>query len=369
METSIRHWLSTAGGVVILCWILAGPAVAAPVPSATFATIEGLLSAGQGTEAQQLAGATLATPGLDDADRARLLLDRGLGRNVEGDTEDALADLTAAINVHSLTNQEQSRAYLERGLILDEMNRLDDAIGDYGAALRLTPNSASALNNRANAYRRQNRFDDARRDYLASLAAGNPAPEYPYYGLGQIAEREGKPAEAKSFYARAVAANPDYELASERLAALGGIPGSSTPIVLKPPADISTAENAPVVLRPPKPENAPALSRPAPAAKQADYPGRDGQASLRPALDAHDDKPAGEEVQLGAWRQEAEAAAGWKRALAMAGGVLAGLSPHIVEVDLPGKGHYYRLRVTVPDGKHLCAALVAEGMECFLARD
>jgi hypothetical protein len=77
----------------------------------------------------------------------------------------------------------------------------------------------------------------------------------------------------------------------------------------------------------------------------------------------------GQEVQLGAWRQEAEAAAGWNRAVATAGGVLAGLSPHIVAVDLPGRGRYYRLRVTALDGKQLCAALTARGMDCIPARD
>jgi hypothetical protein len=72
---------------------------------------------------------------------------------------------------------------------------------------------------------------------------------------------------------------------------------------------------------------------------------------------------------LGAWRQEAEAAEGWKRAVTAAGGALAGLSPHIVAVDLPGRGRYYRLRVRTPDSKRLCAALKARDMDCIPARD
>ncbi len=223
-------WLCAAASAVMLAPILASPALAAPVPTASFAAIDASLSSGQGAQAQRLSDGALTAPGLGDADRARLLLDRGLGHSLVGETEDALVDLTSAINAHSLTNPEQARTYLERGLILDGMNRLDDAIGDYSAALRLSPNSAPALNNRANAYRRQNRFEDARQDYLASLAAGNPAPEYPYYGLGQISEREGKPAEAKTFYARAVAANPDYQLAAKCLAPWAGCRGPSRPL-------------------------------------------------------------------------------------------------------------------------------------------
>jgi hypothetical protein len=74
-------------------------------------------------------------------------------------------------------------------------------------------------------------------------------------------------------------------------------------------------------------------------------------------------------VQLGAWRQEDEAAAGWNRALKAADGALAGFSPHIVAADLPGKGRYYRLRVTAPDGRQLCAVLTAKGLDCIPAKD
>jgi hypothetical protein len=72
-------------------------------------------------------------------------------------------------------------------------------------------------------------------------------------------------------------------------------------------------------------------------------------------------------VQLGAWRGEAEAAEGWKQAVQKAGGALTGFSPHIVPVDLPGKGRYYRLRVETADGRQLCAILIAKGQDCSVA--
>jgi tetratricopeptide (TPR) repeat protein len=285
--------------------------------------------------------------------------------------EAALADLTEAINAQALSPGEQARAFLERGLVLDGMNRLNDAIGDYGAVLRLTPNSPAALNNRANAFRRQNRFDEARRDYLASLAADNPAPEYPYFGLGQIAESEGKSGEARNFYAKAIAANPGYSLAAQRLTALGGSPAKADIITLKPPKGMGTpkiaaAENAAMTPRPPAAKPAPQFKVAAePRMNPAAYSDRDSQPGLRPALD----NPGGQQVQLGAWRQEAEAAAGWDRASKMADGALSGFSPLIVAADLPGKGRYYRLRVVTPDGKRLCAILIAKGLACILARD
>ena len=237
-------------GLVLIC----GPSLAAP-----FAEISAALAGGNGAEARRLAEGGLAQPGLSPADHARLVADRGFARNLEGDKDGALADLTEAIEGKGLTTPELARLYLERGLILDSLSRFDDAVGDYGAALRLVPASAPALNNRANVFRRQNKLNDARRDYLASLAADNPAPEYPYYGLGQIAEAQGKPDEARNFYSRALAANPGYGLAGERLAALGGGAPSAAPIILKPPASKSADQGfaeAPVVLHPPGPKTA-----------------------------------------------------------------------------------------------------------------
>ena len=185
---------------------------------------------------------------------------------------------------------------MQRGFLLDSMGRLPDAIKDYSAAVALkTSSAATALNNRANIHRRQSRLTEARRDYLASLSLGNARPQFTYYGLGQIAEAQHDKEAARGFYAKAMAADPGYRLASERLAELGGPPeaaiadpgvvklrppSQSPPLVLKPPPSDR------IVLRPPG--RKPPPSRPSPG------PG------LRPALDAPLGGAAGPEVQLGA---------------------------------------------------------------------
>lgn len=350
----------------VMLW--AGPALSAPDANAALSRIAAALSAGNAAQARALSDAALGQPGLSEAEHSRLMLERGLAEQMQGSSDAALADFTEAINAHGLTVPEQARAFLERGLVLDGMNRLNDAIGDYGAVLRLIPNSPTALNNRANAFRRQNRFEDARRDYLASLASDNPAPEYPYFGLGQIAESEGKSEEAKNFYVRALAANPGYDLAAQRLTALGGTPPAPGVITLRPPKGVTAQEG--IVLHPPgaknpTPKSTRVEAKVSSTIKPASYSGGSLQPDLRPALD----NPGGQQVQLGAWRQEGEAAAAWDRAQKVAEGALAGLSPHIVVADLPGKGRYYRLRVTAPDGRKLCALLTAKGLDCILARN
>jgi tetratricopeptide (TPR) repeat protein len=361
--------------ILALLALRSGSALAAPEAAAALSQIAAALSSGNGAQALALSDAALAQPGLSDADHSRLVLDRGLANQMQGNSEASLADLTEAVNAHALSAPEQARAYLERGLLLDGLNRLDDAIGDYGAVLRLVPNSPAALNNRANAFRRQNHLEDARRDYLASLAADNPAPEYPYYGLGQIAEGQGKTGEARNFYVRALAANPGYSLAAQRLTALGGSAPAPDIITLRPPGGAGVGDTG-IALHPLQAKPEPFKEMTArPAVKSASYSDHGSEPGLRPALDnpssdnRSSDNPAGQQVQLGAWRQQAEAAAGWARAVKSAGGALAGYSPHIVAADLPGKGRYYRLRVVTPDGRQLCAVLTAKGLDCIPAKN
>jgi len=90
------------------------------------------------------------------------------------------------------------------------------------------------------------------------------------------------------------------------------------------------------------------------------------------ALHAGGPPPGEIEVQLGAWRSEEEANAGWDQARLRAGGALDGLSPRVVPADLPGKGRYYRLRVKITGGQNqsaFCADLSLKGVACLPARD
>ena len=70
------------------------------------------------------------------------------------------------------------------------------------------PAAATALNNRANIYRRQNQMGEAKRDYLAALSRGGGQPQYSWYGLGQIAEAYGEIEAARE--QTAMAAEPDH---------------------------------------------------------------------------------------------------------------------------------------------------------------
>jgi tetratricopeptide (TPR) repeat protein len=382
-----------AGLFFVVLSLVAGPCLAAPATDAVIAEVQTALDNGDAIQAKRLASTALEERDISEAQRGRLMLDRGLAQELLGSHTEAMTDFTTAIGARALPSEERAQALLQRGFLLDGLGRLDAAAADYTAVMQLRAGSVStALNNRANIYRRQNRLAAAQRDYRASLAAGNARPQFSYFGLGQIAETQGDKNAARGFYASAVAADPGYELAVARLAALGGaldnaiVPSSeaasrgadsSAPdpgrIVLHPPKAVfanadSTPSAQPIVLHMPHrqgvtgPSAAPSRAKPVPVG-----PG------LRPALDdvstPAPKEQGGPQVQLGAWRSAAEADQAWKRAQARAGAVLEGLAWHVVAADLPGKGRYYRLRVSSPDPARLCATLSAKGLDCMRARD
>jgi tetratricopeptide (TPR) repeat protein len=342
-------------------FLAVGNVHAVTATSAMMAEVQAALDKGDAQHAVNLADAALKETGNSAGERGGLFLNRGLAYELLGRQQNALADFTAALSIRMLLPEEREQALLQRGFLLDSLNRLNDAAADYTAVIGLRGVSvATALNNRANILRRQGRAVEARRDYLAALSRGNARSQYSYYGLGQLAETKGDREAARGFYAKAVDADPGYALASERLAALGGSPdgfvSADSGIVLRPPSVRARAAARPapvaerIVLRPPR-------SRPA------------AGIGLRPALDAGTGAVAGE-VQLGAWRSEAEAQAGWKSAVGRAGGALDTLAPHIVVADLPGRGRYYRLR-TRPRVKpaQFCVTLTVAGLACLPARD
>jgi hypothetical protein len=385
---------------VIAVLAMGDAANAAPATDAQIAEAQAALGKGDALGAANLADAGLNDETLSPGQRGRLFLYRGLAEELLGFHDPAMRDFTAALDTGALPASERAQALLQRGFLLDGLGQLDDAAKDYSAVIALKGDSlATALNNRANIYRRQNRFANARHDYQAALSAAGGKPQYSWYGLGQIAEAEADPGTARAFYAKAVAADPAYALASERLTALGGPPENSIAsaqgqVVLHPPGSASTADDTAqaakeATVAPRASGHAAAHAAIASSWHQAREQGRQMPANektggakiaLRPALDqaaaavprAGKPQPAAGEVQLGAWRSEEEANAGWNAAKLRAAGALDGFRPHIVTAELPGKGRFFRLRVSVEAGKNqsdLCANLTAKGVACLPAKD
>lgn len=328
---------------------------AASAAGAVHAVAEAL-RVGDPANAVRLAGLALDRNDLTRAERTHILLNRGLAREHLGHRKGAAADFTRALKDRALSADTRARAFFDRGIVLDEMGHTNRAIADYSAALKLVPTFPAALNNRANAWRRLGHYAAARRDYEASLANGNTQPQYSNYGLGRIAEAQGNPLAARDYYRTALSADPNYALARRRLAALG-----------------KTWTPAAFVLHPPKlaPKPAARIARTQKPMTRVSYTPDAGIPSLRPAILGPPVHRAKARVQLGAYRAEGDAAKGWNHLTDKAGGLLDGLTPQIVSVDLPGRGRFWRLRAG-PMGRHdahvLCAQLKSRGLACMPVR-
>lgn len=279
----------------------------------------------------------LASDTLSAVDRAETLVTRGLAREKLGRPKDAYDDFTYALGLHALSAAGIARVRFDRAVVLEEMNRAQDALADYTAAINLEGRFAAAYNNRANVYRRLGRLEDAARDYNASLTYGNPQPEYPLYGLGQIAEALGRTDMARAYYQEALANNPHFDLAAKRMAVLNA-PGEVMPVIrLNAPKAAAGVSPAPV-LRKPGTVRSPAKLGPAP-------------------------------IQLGAFRDPATAYAEWARIVAATGRLLDGQSPRILPLD-QGRRRLYRLQ-TGPfvHPRDVCDKVESAGFGCFPARD
>jgi tetratricopeptide (TPR) repeat protein len=357
------------------------PALAASAGPALIAEVQTALDRGDAQHAAMLAQSGLKESWLTAGERARLQLYHGLAQELLGASDAAMQDFSLALASRALPPAEQAQALLQRGFLRDGLGRLAEASADYSAVIALKGEGLStALNNRANIRRRQSRWAEAKADYQAALAAGGGRAQYSWYGLGQIAEAQGDSLAARGFYTRAVAADPAYAAASERLTALGGPvenppPSPTDPIILRPPSakaspEASPAPARPVILKPPPPRAA-AMMRPPPLVRRTNPPAP--RLDLRPALDREAVRGApGRQVQLGAWRSEAEARAGWQKAKARAGAILENREPQVLVADLPGRGRYYRLRLSPIAGEspaELCESLADSGIACFPVRD
>ena len=389
------------GSLVALACI--APALADDAPAFSMTAIAAALREGRGQDAETLATQMLSSGGALPIDNAYLLLNRGLAREQLGKRQGAVRDFTAAIDSKALSKGELARALFDRGVALDELGRTDDAIADYSQALAIVPRYATALNNRGNAYRRTGRYALARADYQSALAAGDDEPEYPLYGLGRVAEALNDKSMAKSYYRKALAANGQFPPATQRMALLGDVPADGSYALRTPESDEARASAEPKVADPvkPKPETH--------TAREAQSPPADESFGLRPAIleggrkakprqkpirlasiappelsersaaaapvsaPSDEARPSndGEMVQLGAFHNQSDATLGWDHMVAGAGDLLNGASPRIMEADVPGKGHYWRLRTQAPSGTTaaaFCSQLKAKGLSCIAAK-
>jgi len=181
----------------------------------------------------------------------------------------------------------------------------------------------------------------------AATATPTPAP---------TASAQTKPVPNPTLAANAAAATPKPTTAPKPTA---------TTTAVKPPATSNTqvATAAPRTL---VPETKPVAAKPTPV-----------EAKAQPAVVAPTPTPAAAStsaggsyvLQIGAYKSEAEANAAFAALKGKNGALMSGFSPNIKQVDLGGKGIWYRLRVGSFADKDAAAALCQRlGGGCFPAK-
>lgn len=293
-----------------------------------------------------------ALPPIEAAIRARQYFESGVTLERLGQYQQAIDALTQAINSHALKGEDAARAAFDRGVAYDALGDTRHAIADYTGALRLDPNLAAALSNRGNAFRRMGKLEEAKRDYFSALRCPGADRQYPYYGLGLIAQKFGDAETARDYFQKALAVDPSFALAAQSLGTLHKI----SPPVVPAAIHLAAAPPSPARLHQVIAATQPAAARPNPALRRA----------------ISDTAEAGSaQVQLGAFREERQASEAWNRISHAAGEALNGLRPIIVAADLPGRGRYWRVRLELADAKaakQLCAALSTQRQACLLVR-
>ena len=77
-------------------------------------------------------------------------------------------------------------------------------------------------------------------------------------------------------------------------------------------------------------------------------------------------------VQIASFRSEADAEAAWLAFRARYSDIASGAAPDVLQVDIPDRGTYHRLRIaafaTREDAVSFCSALQSRGQDCLVAR-
>jgi tetratricopeptide (TPR) repeat protein len=331
---------------------------------------------------------------------ANALLNRGLAHQQIALYQDAIDDYTAALRLDAMGAGLRATALYNRGLSHQKKNALSAAVEDYTSALFLDPSFAHAYYGRGNALRESGQFLFALSDYEKAARYKHPNIEHVYFAEALAFENLKRPGDARKSLERAIAANPKFNLAIEKLAALQGS-GTSKPVymsalkagggqttVRKPdlpkavePTDelltagvsdpiLTAAVSKPAVVKIPDripdeeekivavevvEEEEPAATEPAVAeVSEAEAPVTDGWS-----------------VQLASATSEDGAWSTWEKMKAKHR-TLAAQKPVVVRADLGTKGVVFRVRLAGFENqnaaKKSCSKLKSSGVSCYVSK-
>ncbi|MFT3986425.1 SPOR domain-containing protein [Aestuariivirga sp.] len=358
------------------------------------------LSAGDPTTAVDQYTKAIESGDLTPAVLANAFLNRGLAYQRLNQHNEAVSDYTAALRIDQMTPKLRAMALYNRGLSYQKLQQPALAMEDYTGALFIDHGFAHAYYSRANLLRASGQNLFALQDYEKALASGHPDPARVHYGEALTYEAMNRPDNVREELTKALAANPDFAPAKDKLASLSTTPVTETAdqivtasVEQDVPAKLGQLPVAPAT----KPHKKSITDR-IPVQDEQAPPQDEKVVAIEPAGDsatpaAEDTQPAVEQVASAdaapaATEEAAPAVTGWTVQIASAGtedaawstfkkmqakySVLADKKPVVVKADLGAKGTFYRVRLTGYDeqdgAKSACSKLKAKGVRCFVSK-
>lgn len=390
---------------------VAGPAAAA-TPTANSKLVSQAYKALQGGDA--IAAVTAYTQAIESRELepevlANALLNRGLAYQRLNEHERAIDDYTAALRIDAMSAKLRALALYNRGLSYQKTGQASRGIEDFTSALFLDSQFAHAYYSRGVLLRDGGQHLFALADFDKAIRFNHPEAARVHFAEALTYERLRRPQNARDALTKALAVNPNYEPAQQRLALLNGV--KVVPVAAAPADQMATATIAansqpqgnmlpeaaapsaqlmaaavtgmqPVTVKRKKIEDrVPVEKAAAPAAVQTE-----AEEKII-AVEPLPDEPAGQQaaeadpppqpkitgwsVQLASAASENAAWSTWKKMKARHK-ALADKEPVVVRADLGTKGIFYRVRLigfdTQDGASSACSRLKSQGVKCYISK-
>jgi tetratricopeptide (TPR) repeat protein len=351
---------------------------------------------------------------------ANALLNRGLAYQRINEHEFAIDDYSAALRIDAMSGDVRALALYNRGLSYQRLNRTTLAMEDFTSALFLNGQFSHAYYSRGTLLRDTAQYLFALSDFDKALKYSYPDPARVYVAESIVFEKLNRTSDARNALTKALAANPNYEPAHRRLAALEGVPAPTvvgdniqTAAVTAPSGELPSAKAPPAELLVEDPAVAKQFTdrvpvEPAPPAAPEVAAAAAAEETVLAVETVPDDAPAATEVvvaevepvatapveqqpvaetetppaapvvasggwavQLASATTEDAAWSSWKKMKARYK-VLAGKEPVVVRADLGTKGVFYRVRLVGFDNQRdagsECSKLKSRGVKCYVSK-
>jgi len=335
---------------------------------------------------------------------ANALLNRGLAYQQLAEHQKSIDDYTAALRLDAMSAELRATALYNLALSQQKLQNLSAAIEGYTSALFLDPSFAHAYFGRGNALRDSGQFLFALSDYEKAIRYHHPNAAQVRYAEALAYESLKRPNDARKSLELAIAANPQFTQAIEKLAnlqgsvmakpvlaantAIGGgrltVRKPDLPKAVEPSAELlGEAESDPIVTAAVSPpatakivdrvpvEEEKIVAVEAVEEEEATVAAEPEVAEIAEGESAEAPVADGWSVQVASATSEDGAWSTWKKMKAKHRSLTAE-KPIVVRADLGTKGIVYRVRLAGFEdqnaAKKSCTKLKSSGISCYVSK-